>query len=151
MQRIEEIIKNGSEQIKEILLEETKKFKEFPKMLIGLRNPKYASKEANISEDNVFSVNTSSRGIAVPMNGILVYSNNAFWTERNYIIMLPQGLQRFRASMFVETENGKTTDYIKSFPDWESKIEIPEDYFVYSREAFCKIKKLLEKQEVPVC
>ena len=143
MEKIEQIIKDSSNQIKELLLGEVGKFKDFPKTMVGIRNLKHANKESCIVEGLFSSVDVRSKGIAVPKSGIVVYDADKFWMENYFVLMLPDGLYRFGESIFRSTEDGKPTGVSTGYPDWESKTEESFDYLVHGKKAFYKMKGFL--------
>ncbi len=145
MQRVENIIKKSSQEIKQILLQEARKFDKFPETMIGINDSKYATNPEIV--DGLFGkVSMSSDGIALPKPGILVYDAKEFWMQNHYIIMLPDGLYRFNASSFLETSNGKSTDYVKPFPNWQSKFEEPMNYLIYGKDTLSRMKELLKNK-----
>ena len=149
MAKIEEIVQKSAEGIKQILLEESQKLVSFPTVHFGMRDPKYDSNKPVIGETLLgSSPDVRSRGISVPKDAILVHDTDKFWTETFYIFMLPDGLYRFRASIFLKSRDGEPTHQCNAFPDWESKTEEPKDYIVYGEKALYEMEKILERQEV---
>lgn len=142
MQAIEDIILDSTAKAKTILLAEAAKLKPFPTVFIGYHNPEYASKEPSIAHGMLGDVDISSRGLQVETPGIIVYNSNQFWTERNYVIMMPDGMYRFSAGLFVETRDGRPINSISSVPDGGSKHEVETDYLRYARLVLSTIEEL---------
>ena len=140
MKSIGDIIESSLRDIKKILLEEAGKIETFPKSSFGVREPKHSDKTPIIAE-GMFgpTPDLRNRGIVRQKEGILVYNNGEFWTDRLYIFMLPNGLYRFSASMFKDSEEGS---FSQSYPDWDRKKEVSEDYFVYGQRALDLMKKI---------
>ncbi|MBW2996602.1 hypothetical protein KY332_04870 [Candidatus Woesearchaeota archaeon] len=142
MKRIEEIVNKASEEIKEIVMKEAKKIK-FPEIMIGINDPKHATESTTAGDfDEIFL--PGSEGIALPKEGIIVYDDDKFWSEREYIIFLPDGLYKFRAGLFLASRNKKPTNMIRSFPDWNSRKETPRTYINYGSDAISKIREYVK-------
>lgn len=148
MNQIEEIIKASSKQVKEILLEQAGRFGDFPTTMIGIRDKKYVDNESCIAEGLFSSVNVRLRGIALPKQRIVVYNADKFWTDNHFVLMLPDGLYRFSESMFITSRDGKLTNWLDGYPDWESKTERPLDYLVHGRRALYEMQNLFKEQKV---
>lgn len=138
MSQIEIIIHDASTKIKDILLEEANKFEEFPRILIGVQDPKYA---------NYGKIISFSKGIAKSKPGIIIHDENKFWDQNHYVIMLPDGLYQFNVSMFA---NPLITQLVQSYPDWASRKEVPVNYIVHGTKALYEMERLLdlEKREI---
>ncbi|MCK5044080.1 hypothetical protein KAR52_03705 [Candidatus Pacearchaeota archaeon] len=144
MKRIENIIQTSSNQIKKILLEEAKKFNDFPKTMMGIKDSKYVENKSYIAK----GIDTRSRGIAIPKPGIVIYNDNKFWTENYFVLMLPDGLYQFRESIFITSQDGKPTDNLEQYPNWESKNKGHLDYLIHGKKALEEMRKLLKREQV---
>jgi len=146
MKEIDEIVNEAANKVKQILLEEAKKLNPFPEYCFGTQNKKYATR-GDAAEGLLGSVDVSSKGIALPRPGILVFDANRFWTNNCYVLMLPDGMYEFRASMFLVTKGRKPTNICDSAPDWRSKTETSINYLVHGDKALYLMREI-NKQRV---
>ncbi|MEI6058337.1 MAG: hypothetical protein WCP89_01055 [archaeon] len=148
MKRIEVIVNEAAAKVKAILIGETRALSHFPQMHIGVKDPKYAETEPNIVDGMLGSVDVRSEGIALLRPGILVYDQDKFWSENQQVIMMPDGLYRFRMSMFLMTQEGHPTNLLASNPDMDTRREEPADYLVYGPRALYLMRDALKRQGV---
>ncbi len=141
-QKLEQILQDSAEQIKEILLEAAKKLKTFPEMLMGVNYPEGSKPDNSVC------------GIAVPKPGILIDEYEDWFCDKFYIIMMPDGLYELRGCRFTQP---KESEYgINISPNWESKRKaLVGPYLRYGRSTLDAIDNLLKQQvskpkEVPL-
>ena len=119
---VDSIVEEAGDKIKKIILEAAKGL-EFPEITMGEQK-----------EGGAF---------AKVERGIVLYDNGGYWVDRRFAILMSDGIYTTRAGLFLSMdETGQHTNYLKSFPDWEKMVEIPENYVNYRKQALEMIREL---------
>jgi len=135
IKRINDIYSQHETQIKQILIEQAARFPEFPRMLIGIPDKKYAS------------ITSGIEGLAMSLPGILIHDENKFWSNNTYAVMLRDGLYIMRAGRFVTTKDGAPLNEVAALPSWESRYE--DGYVRFGFQAAHRMEELLEELAKP--
>lgn len=137
---VKQIASEAGQSIKRSVLEEASFVRDkFPKIIFGIRDN--ASRETDIVEGMLSSVDVTLRAYDREMPGIVLWRDDRFWTEDSIVVLTPKGI--FKCAYVMSKR--ANSNICGSQPDWTNRKESPDLYVKYGEQAIIELEKLKKK------
>ncbi|TSC83112.1 MAG: hypothetical protein G01um101419_263 [Parcubacteria group bacterium Gr01-1014_19] len=113
--------------------------KEFPKMIFGIRDN--IPRATDIADGMLSSVDVTLRAYDREMPGIVLWTDDRFWTEASIVVLTPKGIFLCPYVM----SKSSSGNICQSRPDWTNRKESPDLWVKYGEQAILELRKLRSK------